>query len=89
MTQGNLFEKPKKSGRLTQEQRILKVLQERKNQWVNGQWFLREMMLSQYHRAIHNLQHNKERFGYVGTIEASDFKDEHNFKFYRLAVDNA
>ncbi len=67
---------------MTQEQRILKVLQE--NEWVNGQFFLREMMLSQYHRAIFNLQRHKERYGYQGIIEPSPFKDEFGFKSYRI-----
>lgn len=84
MTQGNLFEKPRSSGKLTQEQRILKALQEARGQWVNGQYFLRELMLSQYHRAIFNLQKRREYFNYQGRIEPSDFKDEFGFKSYRL-----
>ena len=68
---------------MTQEERLLQVLKNTEG-WVNGQYFLREMMLSQYHRAIHNLQRNKERYGYSGTIEPSPFKDEFGFKSYRL-----
>jgi hypothetical protein len=62
---------------LTQEERVLQVLRDAKD-WVNGQYFLRTMMISQYHRAIHNL----EKRGNV--IEHSEFKDEHGFLSYRL-----
>ena len=68
----------------TQERRVLKVLQEANGAWVNGQHFLRTMFLSQYHRAIHNLQHKRERYIYDGVIEASEFTDEFGFKAYRL-----
>jgi hypothetical protein len=70
--------------KLTQEQKVLEVLQSANGEYVNGQFFLREMYLSQYHRAIFNLQNNKKRYGYSGTIEASDFTDRYNFKSYRL-----
>jgi hypothetical protein len=68
----------------TQEERVLIELQRREGGWVNGQYFLRDMYLSQYHRAIWNLQHKRERYHYEGEIEASKFKDEHGFKSYRL-----
>ena len=68
----------------TQERRILDVLVAANGAWINGQYFLRNMMLSQYHRAIYNLQKNRERYQYTGEIEPSDFKDEHGFKSYRL-----
>ena len=71
---------------LTQERRILEVLQDAAGAWVNGQHFLRELYLSQYHRAIWNLQHHRERYGYGGEIEASDFTDAHGFKSYRLVA---
>lgn len=71
---------------MTQEERILAKLQDAKGAWVNGQYFLREMYLSQYHRAIYNLQKNKKRYGYVGEIESSPFTDEHKFKSYRLVA---
>lgn len=67
-----------------QEDRVLDVLKAANGAWVNGQHFLRGMFLSQYHRAIWNLQHKRERYRYDGDIEASDFKDEHGFKSYRL-----
>lgn len=68
----------------TQENRVLQALQSAKGQWVNGQYFLRELYLSQYHRAIWNLQHRRDKYLYEGDIEASDFTDDHGFKSYRL-----
>ena len=62
----------------TQTQRVLKVLQNANGAWVSGQYFLREMFLSQYHARIWELQQQ----GY--NIEASDFADQHGFKSYRL-----
>lgn len=46
--------------------------------WVNGQYFLRVMLMSQFHVKIFNLQ----KKGYP--VEPSDFKDEYGFKYYRL-----
>ncbi len=66
----------------TQEARILEALKqaaENNNGWVNGQYFLRSMMISQYHRAIHNLENR-----YHVSIEHSTFKDEFGFLSYRL-----
>lgn len=71
----------------TQENRVLSVLQEARGEWISGEFFLRQLYLSQYHRAIWNLQNKRERYWYVGYIEASDFKNEHNFKSYRLVGD--
>lgn len=62
----------------TQEKRIHDVLLEAQGDWVNGQYFLRNMMLSQYHRAIHNL----EKRGIL--VEHSEFTDEYGFKSYRI-----
>ena len=74
--------------RPTQERKVLEVLTNFAPEWVNGnKVFLREMGLTQYHRAIWNLQHHKERYGYQGRIEASTFTDEHGFKCYRLTDD--
>jgi hypothetical protein len=84
LRQGNFFETPEEGKKLTQEQRVLKELQNAKGKWINGQYFLREMMISQYHRAIHNLQKKRECFNYTGEIEASPFTDEYGFKSYRL-----
>jgi hypothetical protein len=63
----------------TQEKRVLGVLLAAKGGWVSGQYFLREMMLSQYHRAIFNLE---KRDGWE--IEHSPFKDEFGFLSYRI-----
>ena len=63
----------------TQEARLLDVLLNAQGDWINGQYFLREMYLSQYHRAIHTLQ-NK----YHWPIEPSEFTDQFKFKSYRL-----
>jgi hypothetical protein len=69
--------------KLTQEERVLQALLQTEG-WVNGQYFLRELMLSQFHRAIWNLQNHKERYGYEGEIVASDFTDEFGFKSYKI-----
>ncbi len=47
--------------------------------WVNKQYFVREMYLTQAGRAIHNLEN---RFHW--NIEHSTFTDEHGFKSYRV-----
>ena len=65
--------------RPTQEKRILNVLLQANGAWVSGQYFLREMYLSQYHRAIFNLE---KRDGVK--IEHSSFTDEHGFRSYRI-----
>ena len=65
--------------RPTQERRVLKALLDADGGWVSGQYFLREMYLSQYHRAIFNLE---KRDGIE--IEHSGFTDEHGFKSYRI-----
>lgn len=62
----------------TQEERVLKVLLDANGEWVNGQYFLRTMFLSQYHCRIFNLQKKGHK------IEPSDFRDEHGFKSYRI-----
>jgi len=70
--------------KITQEERVLDALRQAAGNWVNGQYFLRELFLSQYHRAIWNLQNRRDRYEYAGRIEASDFTDEFKFKSYRL-----
>jgi len=65
--------------RPTQEKKVLKTLLDAQGGWVSGQYFLREMLLSQYHRAIWNLE---KRDGVE--IEHSQFTDEHGFKSYRI-----
>lgn len=68
---------------LTQEKRILQVLEDSRGQWVNGQKFIREMMITQYHRALWNLEHRDKI-----EIEHSDFKDDWGFMSYRLPIKN-
>jgi len=70
----------------TQEGRVLQVLREKQGGWVNKQFFIRDMFLTQAGRAIHTLENNPEwRKEYQGyKIEHSDFTDEHGFKSYRL-----
>ncbi len=66
---------------LTQEEKVLSALEAARGTWVDGEYFLRGLYLSQYHARIHGLQ----RKGY--RIEASDFTNEHGFKSYRLVLD--
>lgn len=63
----------------TQSGKVLKALLDAQGEWVNGQRFLRELFLSQYHARIHDLEN---RFGW--TIEHSDFADEYGFRSYRI-----
>lgn len=72
----------------TQAQRVLEALRSADGGWVGGRYFLREMMLSQYHARIWELQRHKEYYGYEGIIEASDFKDTWGFKSYRLRIES-
>ena len=70
----------------TQEGRVLRVLKEANGKWVNKQYFVRNMMLTQAGRAIFNLE-NDERWKneYKGLqIEHSDFRDDFGFMSYRL-----
>ncbi len=62
----------------TQEDKIHEALLSAKGSWINGQYFLREMYISQYHRAIHNLEKRGVK------IEHSPFKDEYGFVSYRI-----
>lgn len=67
-------EKPNK----TQEEKVLEALESAKGDWINGEYFLRNLYLSQYHARIHSLQKKGYR------IEASEFVNDHGFKAYRL-----
>lgn len=70
---------------MTQAELVLEVLKRANGQWVNGQYFLRTMMLSQYHARISELKSNKGgRFKYSGVIQGSSFRDEYGFMSYRL-----
>lgn len=71
---------------MTQNERILKVLEDAKGGWVNGRYFLREMFLSQYHARISELRKHPDAYGYWGKIETSKFKDEFGFVSYRLVL---
>jgi hypothetical protein len=70
--------------KITQADKVLEALKLANGNWVSGQYFLREMFLSQYHARIWELQNDRERYQYLGDIEASEFKDEFGFKSYRL-----
>lgn len=62
----------------TQAERILKALQEKNGEWINGRYFNNTMMISQFHTRIHELQKRGHQ------IEASKFTDIYGFKSYRL-----
>ena len=72
----------------TQEGRVLDALVSAAGAWVNGQYFLRSLYLSQYHRAIWNLENREDWKGKLKElgvrIEHSPFKDEHGFLSYRI-----
>lgn len=63
---------------MTQQEKVLKALNDANGEWVNGRFFLRELYLSQYHTRIHELQRKGVK------IEASTFTDEYGFKSYRI-----
>ena len=63
----------------TQEHRLRMALLDQDGGWVNGNYFLRSLYLSEYRRAIWNLQN---RFHWK--VELSDFTDTHGFKSYRV-----
>ena len=72
---------------LTQEGRVLAKLKElEEGTWLNKQYLIREMMLTQAGRAIHNLENDPRwKAQYVGYfIEHSDFTDDYGFKSYKL-----
>lgn len=64
--------------RENQKEKILKALQEKNGEWINGRYFNDTFHITQFHTRIHELQ----KLGYG--IEASNFKDEYGFKSYRL-----
>jgi hypothetical protein len=51
----------KRSGGPTQEERVLRALTEANGGWINGQYFLHEMRLSQYHAVIFRLEEQGAR----------------------------
>lgn len=62
----------------SQESKVLNVLLN-SHDWVNKQYFVRTMFLTQAGRAIWNLEN---KFNWK--IEHSDFKDDFGFKSYRI-----
>lgn len=64
----------------TQKEKVLTALEDAVGDWVSGRYFIQNLLLSQFHARIFELQ--KE--GYE--IEASGFVDEYNFKSYRLPL---
>ena len=60
---------------MTQQEKILRALQNAKGGWISGQYFLHELYLSQYHARIFELQKEEEY-----NIQASDFVDFAGFK---------
>lgn len=63
----------------SQERKVLDALLNADGGWVNKQYFVRTMFLTQAGRAIWNLEN---RFHWK--IEHSDFVDEYKFKSYRI-----
>lgn len=62
----------------TQCEKVLKVLEDNAGKWVSGDYFLRELYLSQYHARIFELQ----RKGY--NIVSSQEVNSNGFKSYKL-----
>ncbi len=63
----------------SQKDRILQALLRAEGDWINGQYFLRTLYLSQFHARIKELEDDHH-----WPIEHSEFKDEHLFISYRL-----
>ena len=74
------------TGKKSQIERVLEYFMSHQNEWINGQYFLRTMMISQYHFVIWKLQHERDRYIYPGEIKASPFRDEYGFKSYMLCT---
>lgn len=70
----------------TQEGKVLEVLKKNEGQWVNKQYFVRDLYLTQAGRAIFNLENKlKWKIRYLGyKIEHSPFTDDYGFKSYRI-----
>lgn len=66
----------------TQADRILRALLKADGEWISGSYFLREMLLSQYHARIWDLE---QRFNW--TIEHSEAKDSYGFLSYKITKD--
>jgi len=63
----------------SQEAKVLWTLLNAKGDWINKQFFVRNLYLTQAGRAIWNLE-NK----YHWKIEHSDFTDDFKFRSYRI-----
>lgn len=63
----------------TQMGRVLKVLLDANGDWINYQYFVRTMFLTQAHAVIWGLE-NK----HCWKIEHSSFTDDFGFKSYRI-----
>ena len=66
------------TNKISQTQKVLKALENRRGEWVSGEYFLRTLFLSQYHARIKELEEKGVE------IEHSDFTNEWGFKSYRL-----
>jgi hypothetical protein len=62
----------------SQQQRILQTFLEKPGEWINGRFFNDTLHITQFHSRIHELQ----RKGH--DIQASTFKDDYGFIYYRL-----
>lgn len=65
----------------TQFAKVLNALIEANGEWINKQYFVRDLYLTQAGYVIHTLE-NKYRW----PIEHSTFTDEWGFKSYRLTA---
>ena len=63
----------------TQAYKVLKVLLDANGDWVNFQYFVRTLYLTQAHAVIWNLENR-----YHWKVQHSDFTDEYGFKSYRI-----
>ena len=71
--------KPKYPTEGSQEYKVLMKLLEANGAWINKQYFVRDMYLTQAGRAIYNLENE-----YHWPIEHSTFTDAFKFKSYRI-----
>lgn len=62
----------------TQCAKVLEALENANGEYVSGRYFIQNMMLSQFHTRIFELQEKGHN------IEASSFKDSYGFKSYKL-----
>jgi biotin operon repressor len=65
---------------MTQQEKVLKALEDRRGEWISGEYFLRTLFLSQYHARLKELEEKGVK------IEHSNFTNDYGFKSYRLAL---